>query len=36
MFADLNTMAACLGQLGAVVLSAGEDIAEQQCLIRTE
>jgi hypothetical protein len=36
MFADLNTMAACLGQLGAVVVSAGEDFADEDCLIRPE
>jgi hypothetical protein len=34
MFPDLNTMAACLGQLGAVVASAGEDFTDEDCFIR--
>jgi hypothetical protein len=36
MFPDLNTMAACLGQLGAVVVSAGEGFTDEDCLIRPE
>ncbi len=36
MFADLNTMAACLGHLGAVVVSAGEAFSDEDCLIRPE
>ena len=36
MFADLNTMAACLGHLGAVVVSAGEAFTDEDCLIRPE
>jgi hypothetical protein len=36
MFADLNTMAACLGCLGAVVVSAGEAFTDEGCLIRPE
>jgi hypothetical protein len=36
LFSDLNTMAACLGQLGAVVVSAGESFTDDDCLIRPE
>jgi hypothetical protein len=36
VFADLNTMAACLGHLGAVVVSAGEAFTDEDCLIRPE
>lgn len=36
LFADLNTMAACLGHLGAVVVSAGEEFTDEGCLIRPE
>ena len=34
LFADLNTMAACLGHLGAVVVSAGGALTDEGCLIR--
>lgn len=34
MFVDLNTMAACLAQLGAVVQEAGEAFTEDDCSIR--
>jgi hypothetical protein len=36
LFPDLNTMAACLGQLGAVVASAGQDFTDEDCRIRPE
>jgi hypothetical protein len=36
IFADLNTMAACLGHLGAVVVSAGAAFTDDDCLIRPE
>jgi len=36
MFPDLNTMAACLGQLGAIALEAGEAFTDADCNIRTE
>lgn len=36
MFADLNTMAACLGHLGAVAVSAGRALTDEGCLIRPE
>ena len=36
IFTDLNTMAACLGHLGAVVVSAGEAFTDEDCLIRPE
>jgi hypothetical protein len=36
MFADLNTMAACLGHLGVVATSAGEAFTDADCLIRLE
>jgi hypothetical protein len=34
MFPDLNTMAACLAQIGAIVLEAGDDFTEEDCSIR--
>jgi hypothetical protein len=34
MFADLNTMAACLAHLGAVVISAGDAFVDEDCLIQ--
>jgi hypothetical protein len=36
IFPDLETMAACLGQLGAVVVSAGEGFTDEDCRIRAE
>jgi hypothetical protein len=36
LFADLNTMSACLGHLGVVVVSAGEVFTDEGCLIRPE
>jgi hypothetical protein len=34
MFPDLITMAACLAQIGAIVLDAGRDYMEEDCSIR--
>jgi hypothetical protein len=34
MFSDLNTMAACLAQIGGVELEAGSDFVEEDCSIR--
>jgi hypothetical protein len=34
MFPDLNTMAACLAHIGAIVLEAGDDFTEEDCSIR--
>jgi hypothetical protein len=34
MFPDLNTMAACLAQIGAIVLESGRDYMEKDCSIR--
>ena len=34
MFPDLNTMAACLAQIGAIVLESGRDYMEEDCSIR--
>jgi hypothetical protein len=34
IFPDLFTMAASLGQLGAVVVAAGEDFTDKDCIIR--
>src|SRR5262249_8604251 len=34
MFPDLNTMAACLAQIGTIVLEAGHDFMEEDCSIR--
>jgi hypothetical protein len=34
MFPDLNTMAACLAQLGGIVLEAGSEFLENDCSIR--
>ncbi len=34
LFPDLNTMAACLGELGAVVVSAGESFTDEDDFIR--
>lgn len=34
MFSDLNAMAACLAQIGAVVLEGGRDYMEKDCSIR--
>lgn len=34
MFPDLNTMAACLALIGAVVLEAGDEFTEEDCSIR--
>lgn len=36
MFPDLNTMAACLAQLGAIVLEAGESFTDEEYCIRPE
>jgi hypothetical protein len=36
MFSDINMMAACLAQLGAVVLEAGSAFTEENCCIRPE
>ncbi len=36
MFPDLNTMAACLAQLGAIVLESGDKYTEEDCSIRPE
>lgn len=36
LFPDLNTMAACLGQLGAIVAAAGEDFTNEDCQICPE
>jgi hypothetical protein len=36
MFPDLNTMAACLAQIGAIVLEAGGAYMEEDCSIRLE
>lgn len=36
MFPDLNTMAACLAQIGAIVLDAGDEYMEEDCSIRPE
>ena len=36
MFPDLNTMAACLGQIGAVVAAAGKEFTDEECRIRPE
>ena len=36
MFPDLDTMAACLAALGAVVLGAGADFTDDDCVIRPE
>ena len=36
LFSDLNTMAACLAQLGAVVVTAGQRFTDDDCLIRPE
>lgn len=36
MFPDINTLAACLGQLGAVRLSAGESFVDEEHCIREE
>src|SRR5205823_3538232 len=34
MFSDLNTMAACLAQIGAIVLESGREYLEEDCSIR--
>jgi hypothetical protein len=34
MFPDLNTMAACLAQIGAIVLESGRDYVDEDCSIR--
>jgi hypothetical protein len=34
MFPDLNTMVACLAQIGAIVLDAGDDYTEEDCSVR--
>jgi hypothetical protein len=34
VFPDLNTLAACLAQIGAVVLEAGRDFTQEDCTIR--
>ena len=34
MFPDLNTMAACLAQLGAIVLESRDEYMEEDCFIR--
>ena len=34
LFPDLQTMAACLGQLGAIVASAGDQFTDKECCIR--
>jgi hypothetical protein len=36
MFSDLNTMAACLAELGAIMLKAGDAFMEEDCSIRPE
>ncbi|MBC8115283.1 MAG: hypothetical protein H7062_12940 [Candidatus Saccharimonas sp.] len=36
IFPDLNTMAACLAQLGAIVAEAGDAYMEEDCSIRPE
>lgn len=36
LFPDLNTMAACLGQLGVVVATADKDFTDEDCFIRPE
>lgn len=36
MFPDLNTMAACLAQIGAIVLEARDGYMEEDCSIRPE
>jgi hypothetical protein len=36
LFSDLNTMAACLGQLGTVVAAAGKTFVDEDCFIRPE
>lgn len=36
IFPDLNTMAACLAQLGAIVLQAGNDFIDDDSFIRSE
>jgi hypothetical protein len=36
MFPDLNTMAACLAQLGAIVVEARNEYLEKDCSIRPE
>ncbi len=36
LFPDLDTMAACLGQLGAVVAAAGAQFTDEDCRIRPE
>ncbi len=36
MFPDLNTMAACLAQIGAIVLESGRDYSDADCSIRPE
>jgi hypothetical protein len=36
MFPDLNTMAACLAQIGTIVLEAGDDFTEEDCSIRSK
>jgi hypothetical protein len=34
MFPDLNTMAACLAQIGRIVLEAGSEYMAEDCSIR--
>jgi hypothetical protein len=36
MFPDLNTMAACLAELGSIVVEAGDAFMEKDCSIRPE
>jgi hypothetical protein len=36
LFPDLNSLAACLGQLGAVVVAAGKAFKDEDCRIRPE
>ena len=36
LFPDLNTMVACLAQLGAIVTAAGEGFTDEDCRIRLE
>ena len=36
LFPDLNTMAASLGQLGALVVEAGDGFTDEDCVIRPE
>src|SRR5262249_27440082 len=36
MFPDLNTMSACLAQMGAIVLEAGDDFTDEDCSIRSK